>query len=69
MAALGPPRLLYVSCDVSTFARDVARLRERGYTLEVVQPLDCLPQTYHLEVVARLTRQAGGAASESEEGG
>lgn len=69
VAALAPPRLLYVSCDVSTFARDVARLRERGYTLEVVQPLDCLPQTYHLEVVARLTRQAGGAASESEEGG
>ena len=67
VAALAPPRLLYVSCDVSTFARDVARLRERGYTLEVVQPLDCLPQTYHLEVVARLTRQAGEAAGESGE--
>jgi 23S rRNA (uracil1939-C5)-methyltransferase len=67
VAALGPPRLLYVSCDVSTFARDVGRLRERGYTLEAVQPLDCLPQTYHLEVVARLTRQVAGAAGESGE--
>jgi 23S rRNA (uracil1939-C5)-methyltransferase len=57
VAALAPPRLLYISSDVSTFARDVGRLRERGYTLEVVQPLDCSPQTYHLQVVARFAQE------------
>lgn len=60
VAALAAPRLLYVGCDVSTFARDLARLREKGYSLEALQPLDCLPQTYHLEVVARLAREGAG---------
>ncbi len=69
VAALAPPRLLYVASDVSTFARDVGRLRERGYHLQAVQPLDCSPQTYHLEVVATLTRQGTGAAGEVGEAG
>jgi 23S rRNA (uracil1939-C5)-methyltransferase len=61
VVALAAPRLLYVARDVSTFARDAGRFRERGYALEAVQPLDCSPQTYHSEVVARLARQPGGA--------
>ena len=47
-----PQRLVYVSCDPATQARDTKFLLEHGYQLERVQPFDLFPQTRHVESVA-----------------
>lgn len=56
VAALRPRRIVYVSCNPATQARDVRLLAGRGFTLERLQPLDMFPQTGHVETVALLAR-------------
>ena len=51
MVKMGPERIVYVSCDSATLARDVKYLRENGYELQRVRACDMFPHTGHVETV------------------
>ncbi|MCP5058553.1 MAG: class I SAM-dependent RNA methyltransferase [bacterium] len=55
LAALGAERIVYLSCDPATLARDLRILTERGYELSAVTAFDLFPQTPHIEALAILT--------------
>ncbi len=52
---LKPKKIIYVSCEPTTFARDLRLFWERGYSLQRLSLIDMFPQTYHMEVVGLLT--------------
>lgn len=56
IAQMTPNRIVYVSCDSATLARDIKWLSEYGYRLMEVTPCDMFSQTYHVETVALLSR-------------
>ena len=56
LVSLGAPRVVYVSCDPVTLARDLVVLFEGGYRVQQVHLVDLFPQTYHLESVVHLAR-------------
>ena len=51
--AIGPSKIVYVSCNVATQARDVHLLNER-FSVDILQPVDMFPHTHHIECVALL---------------
>ena len=52
------PKIVYVSCNPSTFARDVQLFELGGYKLKKVQPVDMFPHTYHVETVGVLVKRS-----------
>ncbi len=57
MASMAPERIVYVSCDSATLARDLKYLCSKGYELKEVQPVDMFPMTVHVETVVLLSQQ------------
>ena len=55
-AGMEPKRIVYVSCNPSTMARDIEILSHYGYELQEVQPVDMFPMTAHVETVALLSK-------------
>lgn len=55
MQKLSPKKIIYISCDPATLARDLALLNGYGYQVDCIQPVDMFPQTAHVECVAKLT--------------
>lgn len=56
LLTLKASRIVYLSCNPATQARDVAELLQNGYKLETIQPIDQFPQTYHIENIVILSR-------------
>ena len=56
MAQMAPERIVYVSCDPATLARDLKRFADHGYKTEHVEAVDMFPRCAHVESVARLRR-------------
>lgn len=56
VCGMQPDRVVYVSCDPATLARDVKLFAERGYRADAVQPVDQFCQTAHVETVVLITR-------------
>ena len=57
ICSMTPARVVYVSCDPATLARDIKRFAERGYTAQKAVAVDLFPRTAHIESVVLLTRQ------------
>ena len=58
MVQMEPERIVYVSCDSATLARDVKYLRENGYEIRKVKATDMFPMSVHVETVCLLSRKA-----------
>ncbi len=56
LSRMAPKRIVYVSCDPATLARDVALLKEKGYRLTSVQAADLFPRCAHVETVVCLSK-------------
>ena len=53
---IAPRKVIYVSCDPGTLARDLVLFQTKSYEVKIIQPVDMFPQTVHVETVVSLTR-------------
>jgi len=56
MVQMAPQKIVYVSCDPATLARDLKRLEEQGYKTTEAEAVDMFPRCHHVESVASLIR-------------
>jgi len=61
-AGMNPKRIVYVSCNPATFARDAKILKSEGYEIKKVQPVDMFPQTMHVETVCLSLKEKNKSA-------
>lgn len=54
---MGPEKIVYVSCDPETLARDLEYLRGKGYRVERICPVDMFPWTRHVETIVLLQKE------------
>ena len=57
VAAMLPKRIVYVSCDPATLARDLKRFEENGFKTDCVTPVDMFPRTANVETIVSLTKE------------
>lgn len=55
--SVAPKHVVYISCDLATFIRDLAEFAENGYELKTLTPIDLFPQTPHIELMAHIVRK------------
>ena len=55
--SMNPKKIVYISCNAATMARDIKLYQELGYKLTKVQPVDLFPMTHHVECVALLVKE------------
>ncbi len=65
LARMSPRRIVYVSCDPATLARDVALLKDRGYSLQNALAADLFPRCSHVESVVCLSREKANTPSQN----
>ncbi len=65
LSRMSPRRIVYVSCDPATLARDVALLKETGYRLQNAMAADLFPRCAHVESVVCLSREKANAPSQN----
>lgn len=56
LCTMGPKRIVYISCNPETQARDLLYLAKNGYHINVIQPVDMFPFTEHVECITLLTK-------------
>ena len=61
-AGMKPKRIVYVSCNPATFARDAKILKSEGYEIKEIQPVDMFPQTMHVEIVCLSLKEKNKSA-------
>lgn len=54
--SLNPQKIIYVSCNIKTFAQNLAHMQTKGWILQEIQPVDQFPHTRHLEIVAVISK-------------
>ncbi len=57
IVSFAPKKVVYVSCNPSTLARDAAEFAKYDYILKKARPIDMFPQTYHIESVALIVKK------------
>ena len=57
LAKMAPQRIVYISCNPETLARDLQLLSKKGYTVKAIQPVDMFPHTNHIECACLLSKK------------